>query len=450
MAITTLSKGESYTFTRTGDITTLVGSSDHAHGTMRVSNNLYMSASSTITHTIDSSANDSNIHFKTSAGSFKLGYDNSAGVFNLRTGTGDYGGSSVGSTTVFQVSTGNNIMYVPNALHVSTGFVASESIMFKPKNMESSLAASTYKSGSTGLLGIGWNGYNGSAGYGEIDFYSMRGAGATADGGGGFAFYDLPRNNDTGYLLNNNYNGNLICRLLGPTANNSGGPTLMVPDGIISSSLVNAQQISAGPSPNQSGILYVNRTLAFQAVSTEGASTGVIFKNSGSEFSFGIQANGPNKALYIQARGQNKDIMLNPAAGTVLIGGINPPTTTYKLDVLGLIRTTGNVTTSDKRLKQDILPIENALDKILMLNGVTYNWNKEFDPDKNLDDDNHIGLLAQDVEKIIPQIVSTDDSKHQLKSMTYTELIPVLIEAIKEQQTQINELKNKLKDTPYG
>ena len=103
-----------------------------------------------------------------------------------------------------------------------------------------------------------------------------------------------------------------------------------------------------------------------------------------------------------------------------------------------------------KRLKRDILPIENALDKILMLNGVTYNWNKEFDPDKNLDDDNHIGLLAQDVEKIIPQIVSTDDSKHQLKSMAYTELIPVLIEAIKEQQTQINELKNKLKDTPYG
>jgi hypothetical protein len=85
-----------------------------------------------------------------------------------------------------------------------------------------------------------------------------------------------------------------------------------------------------------------------------------------------------------------------------------------------------------------------------MLNGVTYNWNKEFDPDINLDDRNHLGLLAQDVEKIIPQIVSTDTSKTQLKTLSYTELIPVLIEAIKEQQTQINELKNKLKDTPYG
>ena len=105
---------------------------------------------------------------------------------------------------------------------------------------------------------------------------------------------------------------------------------------------------------------------------------------------------------------------------------------------------------SDKRIKQDILPIENALNKILMLNGVTYNWNKEFDPDLNLDDNKHIGLLAQDVEKIIPLVVHTDNSKHQLKSMTYIELIPVLIEAIKEQQTQINELKNKLKDTPYG
>ena len=348
MATTTLSKGESYTFTRTGAVTTLVGSSDHAHGIMRVSNNLYMSASGIITHTIDSAGGDSNIHFKTNVGSFKLGYDNgSSGIFNLRTGTNDYAGLS-NATTVFQVSSGDSKMYVPNGLHVSTGLVVTGSTIFRPTNIGSD-PRTTFKSGSSGLLGIGWNGRNGSAGYGEIDFYSLRGSGATATDGGGFAFYDLPRPNDTGGVTN--ATGTLICRMFGPTT------------------AYNTPQLKV-----------------------EG-----------------------------------------------------------RLEVNGALKCIGVVdTTSDKRLKQDILPIENALNKILTLNGVTYNWNKEFDPDINLDDHNHIGLLAQDVEKIIPQIVHTDTSKNQLKSLAYTELIPVLIEAIKEQQTQINELKNKLKDTPYG
>ena len=370
MATTTLSKGESYTFTRTGDVTTLVGSSDHAHGIMRVSNNLYMSASSTITHTIDSSANDSNIHFKTSAGSFKLGYDNSSGVFNLRTGTGDYGGSIGASTTVFQVSTGNNIMYVPK-MHIgvmdTVGLVASGSTVFKPSNLDTETLSTIFPApAGNGLLGIGWNK---SAANGEIDFISGRGGGSNT-AGGGFAFYDLAKTTDTGYATNQN--GTLICTMKGH------------------STAVNSPQ------------------------------------------------------LKVEGRIQANSLLVNTSTPSTYLGG------TYIATFNGSIAVTGFANSSDKRLKRDILPIENALDKILMLNGVTYNWNKEFDPDLNLDDHNHIGLLAQDVEKIIPQIVSTDTSKNQLKSLAYIELIPVLIEAIKEQQTQINELKNKLKDTLYG
>ena len=165
----------------------------------------------------------------------------------------------------------------------------------------------------------------------------------------------------------------------------------------------------------------------------------------------GSTINGGGFAFYDLAKSTDTGYATNQN-GT-LICTMKGHTTTYnspQLKVEGRLECNDFKNPSDKRLKRDILPIKNALDKILMLNGVTYNWNKEFNPDQNLDDNNHIGLLAQDVEKIIPQIVSTDDSKHQLKSMTYTELIPVLIEAIKEQQTQINELKNKLKDTPYG
>jgi hypothetical protein len=130
--------------------------------------------------------------------------------------------------------------------------------------------------------------------------------------------------------------------------------------------------------------------------------------------------------------------------------GIGTTTPIHKLDVNGSIRSTTALVISDKRLKKDILPIENALDKILALNGITYNWNKEFDLSKNLDDHNHLGLIAQDVEKILSQVVSTESEGLQIKSVSYSDIIPVLIEAIKEQQNQINELKNQLKDIPYG
>jgi hypothetical protein len=211
-----------------------------------------------------------------------------------------------------------------------------------------------------------------------------------------------------------------------------------------------ADYLTIGPSPISTADLYVNGLGSSTPSLTAGAAASVIFRNNAGEFAFGKAAASPYR-LYIQGRTTTnaaETITINPMGGNVGIGRLDP---IFKLDVNGTVAGTGAYSSnSDTRLKRDILPIENALNKILMLNGVTYNWNKEFDPDINLDDRNHIGLLAQDVEKIIPQAVYTDNSKNQLKSMTYTELIPVLIEAIKEQQTQINELKNKLKDTPYG
>jgi hypothetical protein len=128
------------------------------------------------------------------------------------------------------------------------------------------------------------------------------------------------------------------------------------------------------------------------------------------------------------------------SAGNVGIGTTSP---SYTLHVNGSVAgTSAYVNLSDKRYKKDILPIENALDKILALNGVTFNWDKE-NTDMNLDDNNHIGLLAQDVEEIIPQVVSTGTDENKTKSVAYTDLIPVLIEAIKELKAEIEILKNK-------
>lgn len=94
-------------------------------------------------------------------------------------------------------------------------------------------------------------------------------------------------------------------------------------------------------------------------------------------------------------------------------------------------------TSSDRRLKTNISDLKYGLEEILKLTPVTYNWKKTPDTNKQ------IGLIAQDVRPLIPEIVEGDESKGDL-SMRYTELIPVLINAIKEQQKQIDELKQQV------
>lgn len=86
---------------------------------------------------------------------------------------------------------------------------------------------------------------------------------------------------------------------------------------------------------------------------------------------------------------------------------------------------------SDESLKMNVEVIENALEKIKQLEGVSFNWK---DSGKA-----NIGLIAQDVEKVIPEIVHT--SEEGLKSVEYGNLVALLIEAVKEQQKQIDELK---------
>ena len=128
--------------------------------------------------------------------------------------------------------------------------------------------------------------------------------------------------------------------------------------------------------------------------------------------------------------------------GRVLIG-----TTTdggYLLYVNGTAAgTSGFANVSDIRLKKDIIPIKNGLDKINKLNGISFNWDKTLRPDLNVDDNNHLGLIAQDVEAILPQVVSTGDDEFNTKTIIYSDIVPVLIEAIKELSAKVSLLENK-------
>lgn len=151
------------------------------------------------------------------------------------------------------------------------------------------------------------------------------------------------------------------------------------------------------------------------------------------------------------AGGNTDDIAIMPA-GSLGVGTTNP---VHKLDVVGNIAASGDIylgvcgnwisayTCSDRRYKRDILPLNSVLADVLKLQGVTYNWRQSEFPDLHFNDRKQIGLIAQDVEKIFPEIVNTNNEGY--KSVDYGKFAPVLIEAIKElnskneQQQQVNE-----------
>jgi len=102
---------------------------------------------------------------------------------------------------------------------------------------------------------------------------------------------------------------------------------------------------------------------------------------------------------------------------------------------------------SDQKFKDDVTPIESALDKVKALKGVEYTWNATSKKGKR-----DLGFIAQEVEQVIPQIVTEHtlstgefaDNPTQSKTIDYEKITAVLVEAVKEQQAQIEELKAKL------
>ncbi len=90
---------------------------------------------------------------------------------------------------------------------------------------------------------------------------------------------------------------------------------------------------------------------------------------------------------------------------------------------------------SDRKLKDNILPLNNSLSNILKLEGVSFTWKKN--------GTKSVGLIAQDVEKVYPELVATN-SETGLKSVEYGNLVAPLIEAVKAQQKEIESLKREV------
>ena len=119
------------------------------------------------------------------------------------------------------------------------------------------------------------------------------------------------------------------------------------------------------------------------------------------------------------------------STGQVNIGG-DYDQTTYKMKVTGTVAATNFDSLSDQKLKINIKKIEKPIETVNKIDGVTFNWKEDNSPS--------MGVIAQNIEKVLPEIVSGDDTK----SVNYSGLIGLLIEVVKDQQKQINELRDRL------
>ncbi len=119
----------------------------------------------------------------------------------------------------------------------------------------------------------------------------------------------------------------------------------------------------------------------------------------------------------------------------------------YNLAVDGTGYFSGNVTafsfvsSSDIRFKSNIKRIDEPLNKIVKIRGVYYDWKVDEFKDRGFSNERQVGVIAQEVEKVLPELVMTDEDGY--KAVAYDKLTAVLIEAVKEQQKQIELLKNE-------
>jgi hypothetical protein len=164
----------------------------------------------------------------------------------------------------------------------------------------------------------------------------------------------------------------------------------------------------------------------------------------------GIQLKSPNNAntIFIGATGTQANALLGGGTsgfnGVVRLGNAQGTTTIDMQGSSGTIQCVNLIETSDLRLKKGIAPLLNTLDKVLAMRGVRYQSKQEDLPKEAFGEDSQIGFIGQEMETVCPEIVSTDSEGY--KSINYSRLTPILVEAIKEQQQLIQRQASALQE----
>ncbi|MFM7019944.1 MAG: tail fiber domain-containing protein [Aquirufa sp.] len=125
--------------------------------------------------------------------------------------------------------------------------------------------------------------------------------------------------------------------------------------------------------------------------------------------------------------------------------GMGTGTPSVRLQVAGDIIANSIAGSSDERFKMNIAPISNPLQKVLALRGVNFDWRAQEFPTRQFSTKRTLGFIAQEVEKVLPEIVQTENTVEAYKSVQYDKVVALLVEAMKEQQKQINRLNKKIK-----
>jgi hypothetical protein len=265
--------------------------------------------------------------------------------------------------------------------------------------------------------------HRGNVGIGTSSFSSINPEKLLVDAGTSTNTVIYSKGNVDDYLqfnIQNLNNGNSASSDIVATANNGTSGTVYVDLGINSQGYAN----SSTNILNGSNTAYLYSSAAAFYIGNGATDEDLIFFTNDGAMST-VSANGTKR-------------MTIKGSGEVIVGSGNTVGSNL-LTVGGSISASAFNVNSDRRLKTNIRRTNYGLKEIMNLQPVSWNWK-----DKNLDAASQLGLIAQDARKIVPEIVSGNEQTTTL-SINYTELIPVLINAVKEQQQQIEELKKKVK-----
>lgn len=203
------------------------------------------------------------------------------------------------------------------------------------------------------------------------------------------------------------------------------GPSLAAPNDSTNRTPINVSattQTKAGP-------LILNSTAgATNGLIVQAGRVGVATTTPTAKVAVTSSGTGTGRAFVI-ANSSNAEKFTVLDNGSV---GVLKPSPAYTLDVGGNIGATAYFYTSDRSLKANIAPLTGSLAKVLRLQGVSFSWKK--------DGSKSVGVIAQDVEKVYPELVHTDKASG-IKSVEYGNLVGPLVEAVKEQQKEIDALK---------
>jgi Chaperone of endosialidase len=190
--------------------------------------------------------------------------------------------------------------------------------------------------------------------------------------------------------------------------------------------------------------LDVANRMRLRGIGNASSTAGIWFNNINNSSTMGFMGVYDDNNLGFYGNGGGWGFIMNTNSGNIGIGTTTP---SQKLQVIGNICATGTITScSDIRYKTSIVPVSNALDAVMAIHPFYYHWKKEF-KDKGFSNTRQIGFSAQEVEKYFPEMVLTD--KDGYKSVDYSRMAPVLLEAIKEQQKMIATLQKQMAELQH-